>query len=137
MTDNTATIEGTDTVEAIEPTAEATPETETVEEPAKPAKPDVMDGRSNGSATAIKLRHRVQLLTEKDMLDTEDGKKKMAEGYVTGIEYGRQRVVIKLDHQEKLIVRPASKVQVAKKNGRPLFQPEPVVAAAEETPAAE
>lgn len=97
-------------------TANATeaPVTTSTDEAAKPAKPAVFDSRGaspeRGSATPIELGMRVKVLTDKD----KDEAGKPLEGTVTGIEYQRQRVVIKLDTQEKLVVRPAAKVFVIK-----------------------
>lgn len=90
-------------------------------ETTKAPKPAVFDGRPADKQEAITLNVRVKLLGEKDV----DGAGKALEGTVTGIEYQRQRVVVKLDTQEKLIVRPAAKVWVLKsKAGKVLFDTE-------------
>lgn len=89
--------------------------------PEKPAKPAVLDGRDEGKQESITLNVRVKMLADKD----KDGEGKPLVGTVTGIEYQRQRVVVKLDSQEKLVVRPASKVWVLKnKSGKIEFDTE-------------
>lgn len=77
----------------------------------KAAKPDVLDPKDNKLA----LNVRVKLVGDQDKDD--EGKPKL--GTITGIEYQRQRVVVKVDGQEKLVVRPAAKVNVKKtKSGK-------------------
>lgn len=84
-------------------TTEATT-TPAVTETPKATKPPVLDSKG----TALELGMLV-------VLPGED----KAVGTITGLEYQRQRVVVKLDTQEKLIVRPASKLYVKKnKSGK-------------------
>lgn len=72
--------------------------------PAKAAKPPVLDSKGQ----SLELGMRV-------VLPGED----KAAATITGLEYQRQRVVLKLDTQEKLIVRPAAKVYIKKsKSGK-------------------
>jgi len=96
-----------------ETTPAETPEVEaetTETAPTKAAKPLVLDSREEGKQVSIELGMRVKLVGDQD----KDAEGKPKFGTVTGLEYNRQRVVVKVDGQDKLIVRPASKVFVVK-----------------------
>lgn len=68
------------------------------------AKPPVLDSKDQ----PLELGMRVVLITEDNKLGT-----------VTGLEYQRQRAVIKVDEVEKLVVRPAAKLRIKKnKSGK-------------------
>ena len=117
MSDDTTTTL-TDAEVAAEMNADAAVDavdaTETTDAP-KATKPPVFDSRDEGKQVAIELGMRVKLVGDQDKDET--GKPKT--GTVTGIEYRRLRVVVKVDGQDKLIVRPAGKVFVIKtKNGK-------------------
>ena len=84
--------------------------TETTATPAK-AKPPVLDSKGQ----TLELGMRVKVQTDKD----KDAAGKPLVGTITGLEYQRQRAVIKLDSQEKLVVRPAGKLLISKtKSGK-------------------
>lgn len=97
----------------------------------KAVKPTVFDARGEnperGSAVAIELGMRVKLQTGADKDQNAEGKP--LEGTITGIEYQRQRVVVKVDGVEKLIVRPAAKVFVIKNSSGTILRVERAVKA--------
>jgi hypothetical protein len=70
------------------------------------AKPPVKDSKDN----VLELGMRVKLIADRDK--AEDGSPKL--GTITGLEYQRQRAVIKVDNQERGVVRPANTLWVVK-----------------------